>query len=470
MNIRIRVLFLGKKNMDAGWPHHNFDVKEEIKEIKSSLIGLQKKISKVELFGWDLLDTENAVNEISWKLKADGLLIVILTSEFASLGPDLFKILDSGLPAVIYSKPFSTYWNGSGRLYFEKRRAFVVESPDLSSLLPALRALKAVCLLRKSKMLVVADLKYDKSKYDPRMAEPRWKGKEYFHNLKEVFGVTAEIASFKELIETYEKIEEHVVKDIVERLKRSADKILVPERDLVKASKMYVALKRLMKRYSANSVTVDCLAGIRENILPIAPCLAFSLLNDEGIPATCEADTETMVANMIAHYLSGRPGFQGDPVVDEKNNILLVAHCTSPTRIYEDKHVSFDIVTHAETWRNVGVRAHMPENGVATILDIRAIAETIYTGWPLVPSGSRFKGYYMYFDNAEIVKNPYKESLRGCRTKIALRLKVPLKDFSNNFYGHHRIIITGDFVNELEIVSRLLGIRYFKLPYLPITL
>ena len=172
MNIRIRVLFLGTKNMDAGWPHHFFDTEKEKERIKAELIKLQEKIKGIEFFGWDLLTTENDVNEISWRLDADGLIISILTSEFASLGPDLFKLLDSGIPAIIYSNPFSTYWNGSGRLYFEKRKAYVIESPDIGDLLPALKALKAVSLLNKTKMLIVTDWKYRKDKYDPRMVEP----------------------------------------------------------------------------------------------------------------------------------------------------------------------------------------------------------------------------------------------------------------------------------------------------------
>lgn len=470
MDVKIRVLFLGTRNMDAGWPHHFFNVDKEISRIKEELVNLQKNIYGIKFFGWDLLASENDVNEISWKLDADGLLIVILTSEFASLGPDLFKLLDSGLPAIIYSKPFSTYWNGSGRFYFERRKAFVVESSDIRSLLPALNALKTVCLLSKTRLLIVMDLKYDKSKYNPRMAEPRWKGKEYFRLLKEIFGVSARIVSFKELLDVYESIRENEINNILSNLKRNANKILVPEKDLVKACRMYVALRKLMERYDANAVTVDCLAGIRENILPIAPCLAFSLFNDEGVPATCEADIETMLANIIIHYLSGRLGFQGDPVIDEKNNVLVLAHCTSPTKIYgyNRENEKFDIVTHSETWRNVGVKTYMPETGIATVFDIRAVVETVYTGWPLVASGSILKGYYMYFDTASIVENPYKDSVRGCRTKIALRLNIPLRDFSDNFYGHHRIVVIGNFVKELEIVSRLLGIKYFRKPYLPL--
>ena len=62
------------------------------------------------------------------------------------------------------------------------------------------------------------------------------------------------------------------------------------------------------------------------------------------------------------------------------------------------------------------------------------------------------------------------KSEKGCRTKVALKLKVPLEEFSDNFYGHHRVIVTGDWKRELCMVARLLGIRFSGKPFLKLNI
>ena len=471
--VKIRVIFLGKRQMDAGWPHHMFDVDAEAERLRRKIEELMPKVNGVSFFGWDVLSEEGEVLKLTWNLnEADGLLIVLLTSEFAALGPDMFKILDSELPAVVYSSPFNTYWNGSGRLVFERRKAVVVESEEVNDLLPALRALKAVCLLKKMKMLVIKDFDYDPSRVDPRMAEPRWMSPEYREMIKRTFGASLVFASFSELIDAYNSVSQEDGDKIAEEKAAEALEVKVSMDDLKKAARMYLAIKNLMEKYGANAVSVACLEAIRQDILPIAPCLALSMLNDEGIPAGCEADVKSLIMLAIVHYLTDRAGFQGDPVVDQNSNSLLVAHCTAATKLngYSESSLPFSLVTHTETWRNVGVKTFMPEEGEATIIGLLALVLSLSTAWPMVLCGTKSIGYTLYADSASFSKNPYVKSEKGCRTKVALKLKVPLEEFSDNFYGHHRVIVTGDWKRELCMVARLLGIRFSGKPFLKLSM
>ena len=472
-HVKIRVIFLGKRRMDAGWPYHMFDVDSEAERLRRKLEELTPKVRGISFFGWDVLSEEGEVSNLAWSLNgADGLLIILLTSEFAALGPDIFKILDSGLPAIVYSSPFSTYWNGSGRLVFERRKAVVVETEEVKDLLPALRALKAVCLLKKMKALIIKDFDYDPSRVDPRMAEPRWMGPEHREMIRRTFGASLVFASFSELLDAYNSVSQEDGDKIAEERASKALEVKVSMDDLKKAARMYLAIKKLMEKYNANAVSVACLEAIRQDVLPIAPCLALSMLNDEGIPASCEADVESLIMLAIVHYLTDRAGFQGDPVVDQASNSLLVAHCTAATKLngYSESSLPFSLVTHTETWRNVGVKTYMPEDGEATIVGLLTLILSLSTAWPIVMSGAKSIGYILYADSALLSKNPYVKSERGCRTKIALKLKVPLEEFSDNFYGHHRVIVTGDWKRELYMVARLLGIRFSGKPFLKLNM
>ncbi|MCD6495498.1 hypothetical protein J7K60_05515, partial [Candidatus Bipolaricaulota bacterium] len=113
--LKIHVVGLGKKNMSEGWPHHNFDVASAMETYRSELDTIGNT-SHIEFSGYDIPQTEGELMQVLDALekeKADGILAISLTAEFSSLGPSIFKIADSGLPVIAYTKPFSTYWDGS---------------------------------------------------------------------------------------------------------------------------------------------------------------------------------------------------------------------------------------------------------------------------------------------------------------------------------------------------------------------
>lgn len=62
----------------------------------------------------------------------------------------------------------------------------------------------------------------------------------------------------------------------------------------------------------------------------VAPCSVVSLLNDEGIPASCERDVLGAVSMFLLSTLSGQPAYLGDLVhLDEVQNTLTFWHCGS---------------------------------------------------------------------------------------------------------------------------------------------
>ena len=61
-------------------------------------------------------------------------------------------------------------------------------------------------------------------------------------------------------------------------------------------------------------------------------------MNDDGIPAACEADVGAIATHVIVQYLFDRPGFQQDPVADTAADALLGTFAlllTHPGRVEE---------------------------------------------------------------------------------------------------------------------------------------
>ena len=482
--LKIHVVGLGKINMSEGWPHHNFDVAGAMARYKHDLAKIGD-LSGIEFSGYEIPQSEEQLMQLLDAFEresVDGILAISLTAEFSSLGPSIFKIADSDLPVIVYTKPFSTYWDGSGKLYDKAYKVEVCDSARIEDIVPILDAIKAVSRFKQTRMLLLKDYDYDTTHYDPRMAEPRWMGPSYFRRLKSIFGIETVRATSADILEYYEKIADAKAREVSHRIGGLSKGMLGPsEEDLLKASRLYLAIGEMMKDTDTNAVTAGCLNWIRHRKLPISPCLTLSLLNDVGIPAGCEADVESLITLCFSHYVGNRPGFQGDPVIDGSSGLVTLAHCTAATRFmgYDKDPFPFWLRTHTESWRDLAVETEMrqQEGDPITLLKLEGVISSKAVCWPEVNIRNRFEGYTLLAYKAETVEmdadksklSPKERTVEwGCRTRLTLRFSDPdeLDHFREHFYGHHRIAMYGDWVKELRAVARFLGIGFVNKPYI----
>jgi L-fucose isomerase-like protein len=83
--------------------------------------------------------------------------------------------------------------------------------------------------------------------------------------------------------------------------------VVEPSRDeIIKSSRMYLAIKKLLEEESTSAITINCLGLFRQGAFPAYPCLAFSRLNDEGLTGVCEADLDSTLTQLIVGYISNR--------------------------------------------------------------------------------------------------------------------------------------------------------------------
>ena len=470
--LKVYVVGLGKPNMGMGWPYHRFDIVAAMKEYREKLqrIGESKGI---EFHGYDVPEKESHIIQLLDRLESgnfDAVLAISLTAEFASLGPPIFKIADSGLPTVVYTKPFSTYWDGAGRLYKGGYKVVVCDSNNIEDVTPIFDVVKAVVKLKHTRLLLLKDYDYDIKCMDPRVKEPRWMGTSYFRRLKEIFGIETVKRSIPDVFCYYEQIKETDANLLAtEAINASAGIFGPTEGEITKAARLYLAVRDMMKATHTNAVTIDCLSSIRHKTLPISPCLTISRLNDEGIPAGCEADVESLITLCFCHYLADRPGFQADPVIDEGSNKIIFAHCTAATRLMGDGQPRFRyrFRTQTESFRDVAIETDMKANEEVTILKLIGVMGAKYVCWPEITAYKRFEGYHLLAYKAKTVKLAKLEW--GCRTKVAIELTPDeIETFKRNFYGHHRVLLYGDYVKQLQLLARFLGINFVNKLYLEV--
>jgi len=89
----------------------------------------------------------------------------------------------------------------------------------------------------------------------------------------------------------------------------------------------YLALRRIAERERLDGLAVRCWPEFFTD-LGCAACGAMSMLSDELIPCSCEADVNGTVTQLILQWLSGEPAFGTDLVsIDVEKNEGVVWHC-----------------------------------------------------------------------------------------------------------------------------------------------
>ena len=196
---------------------------------------------------------------------------------------------------------------------------------------------------------------------------------------------------------------------------------------------IYVALKRIIKKYDLKGLTIRCFDLLKK--YKNTACLALALLNEEGITAGCEGDIFSLLTMHVVHALTGRSAFMANPSkFNYEDNSLLLAHCTVPLNMTS----SYSLDTHFESGLGIGVRGEMPE-GRITICKI-APDYTLENCVCL---------------SANIKDNPNLEGY--CRTQITVSLNEEgILELLKASFGNHLIVSYGDVYQDFFPLLSLL--------------
>ena len=163
--------------------------------------------------------------------------------------------------------------------------------------------------------------------------------------LVEKFNVHLYPVTLDDLVFRMEEIE----KEGGEELKKTADFIRSISLDkksekIIKVAALKLAMKSLARQYNCRAIAIQCWTMLQE-LVGIMPCLANSLLTDEGIPTVCETDIHGAITAVMMQAVSlfGKVPFFADVTVrhPENDNAELLWHCGNfPYSLAKDKNAS----------------------------------------------------------------------------------------------------------------------------------
>ena len=254
--------------------------------------------------------------------------------------------------------------------------------------------------------------------------------------MSERWGIAMVDVPLDEVVKGYEAITDDEVQDITSEFISKAFGIREPSRaEVVKAMRLYRSVKGIVERYRLDAFTLNCF-----DLIPTTRttgCVALALLNQEGIPAGCEGDEQTLLTMLAVQAATGEMTFMANPskILDNASHEMVFAHCTIAPAMAD----SYIVRNHYESLSGVAVE------GVFEPMDMTVVK----------CGGACMERYFI--SKARLIECTTNPNM--CRTQLHLRLDEPLDYFLERSIGNHHVIVRGDHATRLETVLRMLGAK-----------
>ena len=255
-----------------------------------------------------------------------------------------------------------------------------------------------------------------------------------YRAMRERWGVEMVDVPLDEVVKGYEAVPDDEVQDLTDDFIGRASGVREPSRDeVVKAMRLYRSVKGVVERYRLDAFTLNCF-----DLIPTTRttgCVALALLNQEGIPAGCEGDEQTLLTMLAVQAATGQMSFMANPstILNNAAHEMIFAHCTIAPAM-TDRYIVRD---HYESLSGVAVE------GVFKPTDMTVVK----------CGGKEMERYFI--SQATLVECTTHPNM--CRTQLHLRLDKPLDYFLERSIGNHHVIVRGNHASRLTTVLRMLG-------------
>jgi hypothetical protein len=234
--------------------------------------------------------------------------------------------------------------------------------------------------------------------------------------------------------------------DIVKKAQNDAEKLISQDSIIsVKTKKefikntfiLYYAFKDLMTKYEAEGITVNGCMNLGKSA-HTTPCLAFSLINDEGLMAFCESDFNVIPSGILLRHISGKPVFLNDPTFPY-DGVTTCAHCHSPRRMNGKDLEPAHIYTHCETDYGAAPKVEFKKGQVITNI-IPNFDQNNWLGF-----------------TGEIIDHPFYSI---CRSQFDCTIDGNWEKLLQNMGGFHWMTCYGDYLQEMKYATKKVGIHF----------
>ena len=434
--------------MSGRWPR-------ELPQERDRLYGdyMQKEFPSAKIIrcGY-LVDSAARAKEAAHLFKRENVnLIVMVYGAFT--GDDICTCLaeESGVPIIMWA-PFEPPFDG-GRLLANALVALTMNAASMNRLGYANHAIygsfdddKAADRLRK----VVKSYETVEKLSGKLLGLFGYRPTAFYNSafdealIRRIFKVRIEETSLKVVFDVMGDIDSELVKKDMDSISGKYDTCL-PEGHLENHSRLYLALKQVMKAQGYDYSALKCWPEM--GVLKTTPCAVLSRLADDGFHIGCEGDVDAALTLMLQNTICGKPAFVTDMInIDEAENFLTFWHCGNAAPSLMDSSQPIELRNHPLAGQGSAFYGGL-KTGVATIARLCNI-----------------QGVYKLFLSKGTAL-PTKPNTKGVMTNI--QIKSDVRDFVYQLIDwqvpHHYSIVWEDIADDMKCAAKLLGIDVLEI-------
>jgi hypothetical protein len=408
---------------------------EEVAQFERYFAELEQKIGGLKFIGGDLIPPSN-VDDLANKVREADALLLIHLSAHGGDAPVLGKLIDVGLPTVLFSQPFS----GHGWMYFPQwhkqgKKVVLLPTSDWKELDRAVRLLRVPSCLKQTRIIAWGD---------PQGTVAACAAAQ----IKSKLGAELVPISNDKIQAMMKEINPRDAEAEAEAYWLSQAKAIVePKRaEIIESARLFLAIKELMIQERAQAITSShCMGNPRG-------CLTFSKLNDLGLVGACEGDMDSTLTMLLFAYAFRVPGFISDPVIDKAKNAMVHFHCTSATKMDgpNGPRLPFTIRTQTDSKGGVALQVENRVGQSVTCAKLVNLDTLLVTPGKIIETST---------------------SPMACRTQFAQSVPDARRLFlnwgENSIQGGmmtllHRVVFYGDYTEAIRDLGDLMGIKVIE--------
>ncbi len=430
-DVRLAAAFLeAPRPYWLGWPGTTYDLDQRQTEYRSLLEQSSRRLGiRTDLAAAPIPDDAQLAAWLA-KVKAEpphGVLVMLQHMNRWGWVERISK--EIGVPLIVFA-PVGTAFTGHVDRAARLPGVHVISSLEWSAVESALRMVRAKRLFEETRLLWIRGHARNDTVLERLGTKVRAIPRDTFNQRYDRVPVTEE------------------VRDAASDMRRHARRVVEPTpTDILNSARAYVTAKQLLAEEKANALSMDCLGMVGSKLVPTPPCGAWTILQDHGVTAGCEADLFGAISLMLTSYLLDRPGYMNDPVPETAKNLLIASHCVSGTRLngFDKPAAPYILRDHSESSLGVSVQVLWPESQPVTLVRFTSPNE-------------------MIIDTGTVVSNVDTPPAGGCRTSVEIRMDG-IED-CRDVKGFHQVVVLGQHRRLLEAFCELYGIRHVHSPAL----
>jgi hypothetical protein len=418
-----------KEEYGMRWPGAVYDGKAALKMYSDKMtrtankLGVEFDLRSVPLYS--LAEAQSWIAEAETE-NVDGLVLVMLDRQEHSW-PSAQKVAKSAIPSIIYS-PLGTSFTTNTVHLAETPGCVVYSTNDFRQAAYGMKMLCALAKMRRTRCVVIKG----RRRSEASLADT---------------GITMRVVPASTFIEYYNQTTDSddiiaMADDYIRRARRVTG---ANRRDVINGVKSYYVAGKILENEQADAITMDCLGALGKIDVSL-PCIAWSRMNDDGIPAACEADYGAVASHIITQYLFDRPGFQQDPVADTSDDSIIGAHCCCATKLegFDQPPEPFDLMHHHGN-RDAVPRTLWRKGQRVTSIDLLpgkgdGTSETDRPSKVLISAGA-------------VLENMDVPPSGGC--VVSVKVKFDGNQEVLSFPGFHQIFFYGDYKDQMKDFCQL---------------